>query len=98
MALVEPELLRARTEAETDARGRGGGLQPAARRRRRNHIAGLVDDIEMHGVAAHHAGAVELGVLDHDDARIVRVVVRPYLARRWFAPPGRPRACAGRHA
>ena len=30
-------------------------LQPAARRRRRHHIAGLVDDIEMHSVAAHFA-------------------------------------------
>src|SRR5450759_2357868 len=51
----------------------------------------------MHGVAAHRAGAVELGVFDHDDARIVHIVVRPYLPDGRFARTGRYRACSGRH-
>jgi predicted transcriptional regulator len=34
-------------------------LQPAAGRRRRHHVAGLVDDVEMHGVADHFAHAAD---------------------------------------
>ena len=52
LAFLEPADLAARAHAGSRARGRPASLQPAARRRRRNHVAVLVDDVEMHGVAA----------------------------------------------
>ena len=55
MAFFQPEHLRAGAEAEAELGNDRRGLQPAARRRRRDHVAGLIDDIEMHGVAAHGA-------------------------------------------
>src|SRR5580704_3027199 len=55
MAFLEPKHLRAGAEAEAELRDHWRGLQPAARRRRRNHIAGGIDNIEMHGVAARIA-------------------------------------------
>ena len=56
---LEPEHLRAAAEAEAEFRDHRRGLQPAAGRRRRDHVAGLVDDVEMHGVAAHLAEAAD---------------------------------------
>src|SRR2546425_24180 len=47
--------VRGQNEFGNDRRG----LQPAAGRRRRNHVAGLIDDVEMHGVAAHFAEAAD---------------------------------------
>src|SRR5215468_9886589 len=55
MALLEPELLRTRAQTETELRYDRRGLQPAAGWSRRHHVAGAVDDIEVHGVAAHQA-------------------------------------------
>src|SRR6185437_4800273 len=88
MLRIEPELLRARAETEAELWDRRRGLQPAARWRRRHHIAGLIDDVEMHGVAAHRAGRIELRVLDMDDARVVLVVMRPELADGRLARAG----------
>ena len=34
-------------------------MQPTARRRGRNHVPGLIDDIHMHGVATHAAHAAD---------------------------------------
>src|SRR5476649_699416 len=51
MIFFKPKHLRARAEAETELRNDRRGLQPAARRGRRNHIPGTVDDVEMHSVA-----------------------------------------------
>ena len=59
MIFLEPEHLRAAAEAEAEFRDHRRGLQPAAGRRRRDHVAGLVDDVEMHGVAAHLAEAAD---------------------------------------
>ena len=56
---LEPEHLRAAAEAEAEFGNDRRGLQPAAGRRRRDHVAGLVDDVEMHGVAAHLAEAAD---------------------------------------
>src|SRR6266516_5817748 len=56
---LEPEHLRAAAEAKTQFRDHRRGLQPAAGWRRRDHVAGLVDDVEMHGVAAHLAEAAD---------------------------------------
>src|SRR5262249_35126404 len=55
VAFLEPEHLRARAETEAEPGNDRRRLQPTARRRGRDHVAGLVDDIEMHGVAAHLA-------------------------------------------
>src|SRR6266700_5894858 len=57
MTFLEPEHLRAAAEAEAEFGDDRGGLQPAARGGGRDHVAGLVDDIEMHGVAAYLAEA-----------------------------------------
>ena len=57
MSLLEPEHLAARAEPETEFGNDRRGLQPAARRRRRDHVAGLVDDVEVDGVAGHVAHA-----------------------------------------
>src|SRR5579883_3087678 len=62
MTFLEPEHLGAAAEAKAEFRNHRGGLQPAARRRRRNHVAGLVDDVEMHGVAVHLAEAPDRGL------------------------------------
>ena len=62
MIFLEPEHLRAAAEAEAEFRDHRRGLQPAAGRRRRDHVAGLVDDVEMHGVAAHLAEAADGGL------------------------------------
>ena len=62
MVFLEPEHLRAAAEAEAEFRDHRRGLQPAAGRRRRDHVAGLVDDVEMHGVAAHLAEAADRGL------------------------------------
>src|SRR5262249_30036873 len=59
MPLLQPEHLRPRAEAEAKFRNDRRGLQPAARRRRRHHVAGRVDDVEMHGIAAHLAEAAD---------------------------------------
>src|SRR5882724_5589328 len=61
MVFFQPEHLRAAAEAEADLGNDRRGLQPAARGRGRNHVAGLVDDVEMHGVAAHLAEAADGG-------------------------------------
>src|SRR3984885_14189511 len=53
MIFLQPEHLCPAAEAEAEFRYYRRRLQPAARWRRRNHVAGLVDDVEMHGVAAH---------------------------------------------
>ena len=34
----------------------------------------------MHRVAAHGAGSIELGALDHDDAGVVHIIMGPHLA------------------
>src|SRR6185437_10768382 len=60
MILVEPKLLRAGAEAETELGNRRRGMQPAARWRRGHHIAGLIDDVEVYGVAGDGAGAFAL--------------------------------------
>src|SRR6185312_7242704 len=49
--LVEPGYLQPRAEAEAERRDHRRGLQPAAARRRRDHVAPAVDDVEMAGVA-----------------------------------------------
>jgi hypothetical protein len=59
VVFLEPEHLRAAAEAEAEFRNHRRGLQPAAGRRRRNHVAGRIDDVEMHGVAAHLAEAAD---------------------------------------
>jgi hypothetical protein len=55
-ALFEPEHLGAAGQAETELRDGGGGVQPTARGRRRDHVAVTVDDIEMTGVAGRGIG------------------------------------------
>lgn len=57
MAFLQPEHLGAAAEAEAELRNDWRGLQPSARWRRGHHVAGLVDDVEMHGVAANLAEA-----------------------------------------
>src|ERR1700731_4661319 len=57
MIFLKVEHLRTGAEAEAELGDHRRRLQPAARRRRRDHVAGLVDDVEMHGVAAHLADA-----------------------------------------
>src|SRR6266481_3339341 len=59
MVFLQPEHLRAAAEAEAELRDDRRGLQAAARRGCRDHVAGLVDDVEMHGVAAHLAEAAD---------------------------------------
>ena len=59
MVFLEPEHLGAAAEAEAEFGNDRRGLQPAAGRRCRDHVAGLVDDVEMHGVAAHFAEAAD---------------------------------------
>src|SRR5207253_1691483 len=49
----------ARAEAAAELRDHRRGLKPAAGGRRRHHIAGRVDDVEMHGIAAHLAEAAD---------------------------------------
>src|SRR3984957_14345074 len=46
MFFLEPENLRAAAEAEAEFRDHRRRLQPAARWRCRDHVAGLVDDVE----------------------------------------------------
>src|SRR5712691_10415964 len=55
MIFLKPEHLRAAAEAEAEFRNHRRRLQPAAGRGRRDHVAGGIDDVEMHGVAAHFA-------------------------------------------
>ena len=55
MAFLEPEHLRPRAEAEAELRNHRRRLQPAAGRRRGHHVAGVIDDVEMHGIAARGA-------------------------------------------
>src|SRR5690348_5411814 len=55
MAFLEPEHLGAAAEAEAELRNDGRGLQPAAGRRRGDHVAVAIDDVEMHGVTAYLA-------------------------------------------
>ena len=62
MIFLEQEHLRAAAKAKTELGNDGRGLQPAARRRRRHHVAGLVDDVEMHGVATHLAETADGGL------------------------------------
>src|SRR5579883_2832537 len=62
MILIEPEHLPAGAEAESELGDHRRGLQPAARRRRRDHIAGLVDDVEMHRVARDLAELAHRGL------------------------------------
>src|SRR3954468_10070917 len=59
MAFLQPEHLAAGAEAEAELGDDRRGLQPAAGRRRRHHVAGLVDDVEMHGIAANLADAAD---------------------------------------
>ena len=54
--LVEPRHLQAGAEAEPELGDRRGGLQPSARRRRRDHVAPAVDDVDVARVAAGLAG------------------------------------------
>src|SRR5882672_10766140 len=62
MVFLQPEHLRAAAEAEAEFWDHRRRLQPAARRGRRDHVAGLIDDVEMHGVAAHLAEAADRGL------------------------------------
>src|SRR5262249_31467608 len=55
-ALLEPEHLPTRSERPAQFRNDRRGLQPAAGWGRREHVAGLVDDIDVYGVADHLAG------------------------------------------
>src|SRR5262245_35229922 len=57
MPFVEPEHLRSRAEAKAELGDDRRGLQPATRGRRGHHVAGAVDNVEMHGVANHFAEA-----------------------------------------
>src|SRR5262245_24547290 len=57
MLFIEPEYLRARSESETELWNDGRRLKPTARRGCRDHVAGFIDDVEMHRVAAHFAHA-----------------------------------------
>src|SRR5258708_7449561 len=66
---------------------------PAAGRSRRQHIAGAVDNVEMHGVAAHGAGTIERRTVERDETRINHIVVSPGLP----SDCGLARACS-RHA
>src|SRR5262249_1733869 len=59
MSLLQPEHLGARAESKSEFRNDGRGLQPAAGRRRRHDVAGCIDDVEMHGIAAHLAHAAD---------------------------------------
>ena len=51
VAVLEPAHLSTRRDRKAEARHDRRALQPAARRRRRDHVAGRIDDIEMYGVA-----------------------------------------------
>src|SRR5262249_27024049 len=53
MVFLQPEHLPPGAEAESEFRNHRRGLQPAAGGRRGNHVAGPIDDVEMHGIAAH---------------------------------------------
>src|SRR5215471_14209389 len=77
MPLLQPEHLRPRAEAEAKFRNDRRGLQPAARRRRRHYVAGRIDDVEMHGIAAHLAEAA--------DGRLARAQASDRAPRAFFA-------------
>src|ERR1700755_328573 len=76
--LFEPELLRARAEAETDLRDHRRRLQPAARWRRRDHVAGLIDNVEVHRIAVDLTEAA--------DGRLAGAQRTDGLALALFAP------------
>ena len=67
-ALLQPEHLRARAEAEPELGHDRCAPEPAAARRRRDHVPEAVDDVQVHGVAFRPgarrlADAGRLGVL-----------------------------------
>src|ERR1700733_4047288 len=90
MVFLEVEHLRAGAEAEAELGDHRRGLQPAARRRRRNHVAGLVDDIEMHGVAT--------GIAHPADGRFARAepAAGGTVSRRSFTTAPKPSIEPGR--
>src|SRR6266516_5699688 len=50
-ALLEPEHLRSRAEGKAERRDHGSAPEPAATRRRRDHVPEAVDDVEVDRVA-----------------------------------------------
>src|SRR5690349_16682467 len=62
LTFLEPADLAARADREAELGHHRRAVQPAARRRRRDHVAVLVDDVEMHRVAAHLAHAADRGI------------------------------------
>src|SRR3954453_2527443 len=62
MILLQPEHLRAAAKAEAKLRNDGRRLKPTAGGRRRDHVAGVIDDIEMYGVAAYLAETTNGGL------------------------------------
>src|SRR5580692_6794392 len=59
MVFLEPEHLRAAAEAKAEFGNHRRGLQPAAGRRRRDHVAGLIDNVEVDGVTSDFAEAAD---------------------------------------
>jgi hypothetical protein len=70
-SFFHPEHLAARGHVEAQSRNRGRCLEPAARRRRRHHVAPAIDDIEMHGVAAQLGQRRERGFALTEAARLL---------------------------
>src|ERR1700724_3843639 len=77
MIFLEPEHLRAAAEAEAEFRNYGRRWQPAAGRRRRDHVAGLVDDVEMDSVAAHLPETPDGGLARPHGADRLAMSLRP---------------------
>ena len=74
--LLEPEHLRARPERPAERGDDRRALQPAAARRRRDHVPEAIGDVEVHGAAARLARAERrLGRAQRREAAEPRPVV-----------------------
>src|SRR5262245_29661549 len=87
MPLLQPKHLRAGAEAEAELRDDRRGGQPTAGRRRRYEVAGRIDDVEMHGIAAH--------LTQPADGRLARAHAADRAALAVVAPQLHHRAEAG---
>ena len=86
-ALLEPEHLRPRSERPAERGNDRRALQPAAARRRRDHVPEAVGDVEMNGAATGLAGA---GGRRGSAERREPADPRPVLGRRLVADEGAP--------
>src|SRR3546814_7863753 len=91
-ALGQPEHLAARIELEAERRDGRRGLQPASGRRRRDHVAPAIDDVEVDGVArpfyAGLFGEVRHGRLVDAGLRDARSLDDRHAAAKLVLEPG----------